>query len=203
MNNIDTSEENCDKFINLRERISCEERNLDRLIKQYASLRTTVDDKYPADIYQKYRRKAAACIAAFVAVFALSYLLSPYFPFLHLPNYGNATELALGSFLIHANSALIFSDKIIFSIITGISAAVVTIILFVVDNNLKTQQLNEMLASKSFEIGEKRSKILSLLQQDVFVDDRGISGNESPQDESPGGPHEGKGQAGGSPLDLR
>ena len=48
--------------------------------------------------------------------------------------------------------------------IIGIAAGTVMTIIFILDDNLKTQRLNEKLGAKSYEIKIQRSKILSYLQ---------------------------------------
>lgn len=173
--------EDCDSLANVNARIACEERNLDRLTKQYANLRSTIDKNYPADSFRRYRSKAFVCLAAFIAAFAISYLFSPHLPFLHFYNYGNipnSTTLRPENPLQNAILiSLIFNDKIIFSVIAGICAAIVLIMIFVLDNTLKTQRLNEMLSAKSFEIRMRRSKILSLLHQDEFEQGTNTSGD--------------------------
>jgi tetratricopeptide (TPR) repeat protein len=63
------------------------------------------------------------------------------------------------------------SDIGLLSVVVGISAGIITAIIFVVDDNLRTQRLSERIAAKRYEIKMKRSKILSLMQQDAAGDD--------------------------------
>jgi hypothetical protein len=48
--------------------------------------------------------------------------------------------------------------------IIGIAAGTIMTIIFIVDDNLKTQRLNEKLGAKSYEIKIQRSKTLTYLQ---------------------------------------
>jgi hypothetical protein len=127
------------------------ETDLDSLTNKYAELRRTVQNRY-ADVkklasdvetndrHRLYPIRVAACIAVFVATFSISLFFTPMLPYK-------------------------VSDPYQLSGIIGIAAGTIMAIIFIVDDNLKTQRLNEKLAAKSYEIKIQRGKILSYLQR--------------------------------------
>ncbi|MGI0033696.1 MAG: hypothetical protein ACRD97_10575 [Nitrososphaeraceae archaeon] len=123
-----------DTFLNMQEE------NLQKLTSEYTNLRETVDGRFTTEKHRLYPIRVGACIAVFVACFSISFGI--------LPISGYANSLNAG----------------MFSVIVGISAGIIMGIIFVVDDNLKTQRLNEKLAAKSYEIKRQRSNILSYLQ---------------------------------------
>jgi len=127
------------------------EADLESLTKEYAELRRTVQNRFPDvkkqdgniemnDKYRLYTIRVGACVAVFLATFSISIFFIPILPY----------EV---------------SDLYQTSAIIGIAAGTIMTIIFIVDDNLKTQRLNEKLAAKSYEIKIQRSKILSYLQR--------------------------------------
>lgn len=132
------------------------EADLESLTNKYAELRRTVHNRFPDvkkqdvkkqdsdiemnDKHRLYPIRVGACVAVFLATFSISIFFIPILPY----------EV---------------SDLYQTSAIIGIAAGTIMAIIFIVDDNLKTQRLNEKLAAKSYEIKIQRSKILSYLQR--------------------------------------
>jgi len=127
------------------------ETDLDSLTNKYAELRRTVQNRFPDakkqvsdiemnDRHRLYPIRVVVCVAVFLATFSISLFFIPMLPY----------EV---------------SDLYQLSVIIGIVAGTIMAIIFIVDDNLKTQRLNEKLAAKSYEIKIQRGKILSYLQR--------------------------------------
>ena len=123
---------------------------LSSLMTDYAKLRQHMrtqptNDDITARVYvpekspRLYPIGVATCIAVFLASF-------------------------LTSLLVIQVLSYKFSDIGLISVISGISTGIVTAIIFVVNDNIRTQRLNEKLAAKSHEIKKQRSDILTYLQ---------------------------------------
>jgi hypothetical protein len=117
------------------------EDDLTTLTAKYEELRRTVDNRFTTPKYRLYSARVGACIAAFIVTFSVSFAILPMLSYMESSNLG------------------------LFSVIIGMSAGIIMGIIFVVDDNLKTQRLNEKLAAKSYEIKIQRNKILSYLQR--------------------------------------
>lgn len=117
-----------------------EEKGLDSLSNEYIELREQADNRFSPGKHRIYALRVGVCIGMFIASLSISYgLLSLYH----------------GGFVSTGLSPVILS----------ISVGIIMAMIFIIDDNLKTQRLNEKLAAKSYEIKLKRSKILLILQE--------------------------------------
>ena len=155
----------CDeKYTEVEDRIKCEEENLEVLTSQYAEIKRISGNRLSEKdnilnekekdnrLNEKARNLYAAKVGICIFVFMIS-LLSTFFFLPMIPNMVSKSDIGM------------------LSVVVGISAGIITAIIFVVDDNLKTQRLIERTVAKRFEIKMKRSKLLSLMQQDAAEDE--------------------------------
>jgi hypothetical protein len=172
----------CDKKYptNRKERIKCEEENLEVLTSQYAEIKRISgnrlsekdnmlnekekDSRLNEIARNLYAVRVGICILVFMISLLITLFLLPM-----IPNMVSKADIGL------------------LSVVVGISAGIITAIIFVVYDNLKTQRLSEKIAAKRLEIRTKRSKILSLMQQDAAGDENADrSGTSADTDDDTG-----------------